>query len=76
MKSITRNRLYNSVLASFIEIDFNNIDNTNIQIKKQLSSEKKELSSEKKQLIKSPSIYHLESFYRDNSKDKFELKKL
>jgi GH25 family lysozyme M1 (1,4-beta-N-acetylmuramidase) len=69
MKSITRNRLYNSVLASFIEIDFNNIDNTNIKIKKQLSSEKKEL-------IKSPSIYHLESFYRDNSKDKFELKKL
>jgi GH25 family lysozyme M1 (1,4-beta-N-acetylmuramidase) len=67
MKSITRNRLYNSVLASFIEIDFNNIDNTNIQIKKQLSSEKKELK-------KSPSIYHLESFYRDNSKDKFELK--
>jgi len=59
MKSITRNRLYNSVLASFIEIDFNNIDNTNIQIKKQLSSEKKELK---------------ESFYRDNSKDKFELK--
>jgi len=68
MKSITRNRLYNSVLASFIEIDFNNIDNTNIQIKKQLSSEKTELKE-------SPSIYHLESFYRDNSKDKFELKK-
>jgi hypothetical protein len=67
MKSITRNRLYNSLLASFIEIDFNNIDNTNIQIKKQLSSEKKELKE-------SPSIYHLESFYRDNSKDKFELK--
>ena len=67
MKSITRNRLYNSVLASFIEIDFNNIDNTNIKIKKQLSFEKKELK-------KSPSTYHLESFYRDNSKDKFELK--
>ena len=43
MKSITRNRLYNSVLASFIEIDFNNIDNTNIKIKKQLSFEKKDI---------------------------------
>ena len=69
MISITRNKLYNSIIASKIDIDSNNIDNSNKQIKKQLSLSK----LEKINLVKSPSIYHLKSFYIDNSKDKYEL---
>ena len=73
MKSITRARLYNSIIASTIEIDNDNIDNSIQQIKKQLSSSKQDKFEYG--LKKSPSIYHLESFYRDNKNDKFDLKK-
>jgi 7,8-dihydro-6-hydroxymethylpterin-pyrophosphokinase len=69
MISITRNKLYNSIIASKIDIDSNNIDNSNKQIKKQLSLSK----IEKINLVKSSSIYHLESFYRNNTNDKYEL---
>jgi len=69
MISITRNKLYNSIIASKIDIDSNNIDNSNKQIKKQLSLSKIENIN----LVKSSSIYHLESFYRNNTNDKYEL---
>lgn len=73
MKSITRNRLYNSINASRIEIDNNNIDNSIKQINKQLS-----LSCNQKKIeaVENPTIYHMESLYRDNSNDKYNFKNL
>jgi hypothetical protein len=64
--SITRNKLYNSIIASRIELDTNNIDNSCKKITKQLSLSKLDV-------INNPSIYHIESLYRDNENDKYEL---
>jgi hypothetical protein len=61
MNSI-KNKLNKSIIASKVEIDINNIENTNNIIKKILSE---------KNLIKYSDItvYHMNSLYRDNSDD-------
>jgi hypothetical protein len=60
----TRTKIQNSINASRVEIDLNNIENTSNIIKKILSV---------KQLPTidnfDTTVYHMESFYRDNSKD-------
>ena len=67
--SLTRNKLYNSIIASKIEIDYNNIDTSIKKIKKQLSLPKLETI----QIIDTTTIYHMETLYRDNTNDKYEL---
>jgi hypothetical protein len=66
--SITRNKLYNYIIASKIDIDYTNINHSCKKIKKQLSSTNLHLTY-------SPIIYHVDSFYRDNTNDKYELSK-
>ena len=60
--SLIKNKLNKSILASKVEIEMNNIENTNNIIKKILSE---------KNLIKYSDItvIHMESLYRDNSYD-------
>ena len=70
--SLTRNKLYNSIMASKIEIDYNNIDTSMKKIKKQLSLSKIE-TTQTIQTIYKPTIYHMETLYRDNTNDKYEL---
>ena len=65
--SFTRNKLYNSIVASKINIDFDNIDVSCKNITKQLSSNNLVVP------YNNPSIYHMDSLYRDNSNDKYEL---
>lgn len=65
--SFTRNKLYNSIIASKIDIDFSNIDASCKNITKQLSSNNLVVP------YNNPSIYHMDSLYRDNSNDKYEL---
>lgn len=67
--SLTKNKLYNSIIASKIEIDYNNIDTSIKKIKKQLSLPKLETI----QTIDTRTIYHMETLYRDNTNDKYEL---
>ena len=67
--SLTRNKLYNSIMASKIEIDYNNIDTSMKKIKKQLSLPKLETI----QIIDTTTIYHMDALYRDNTNDKYEL---
>jgi hypothetical protein len=67
--SLTRNKLYNSITASKIEIDYNNIDTSMKKIKKQLSLSK----IEPIQPIDTMTIYHMDALYRDNINDKYEL---
>jgi hypothetical protein len=67
--SLTKNKLYNSIIASKIEIDYNNIDISIKQINKQLSLPKLETIL----IIEKPTIYHMDSLYRDNTNDKYEL---
>ena len=64
--SKTRTKISNSIIASKIDIDYKNIDSTKKQIEKQLSQ--KELP-----IYQEPTIYHMESLYRDNTCDKYEL---
>jgi hypothetical protein len=64
--SLTKNKLYNSIIASKIEIDYNNIQTSIKQIKKQLSLPKLET-------IDTTTIYHMDALYRDNANDKYEL---
>ena len=61
----TRNNLRNSIIASKIDIDYNDIDKTCKLITKQLS-EKQLLP-----VINSATVYHMVSLYRDNSNDKY-----
>lgn len=70
--SLTRNKLYNSIMASKIEIDYNNIDTSIKKIKKQLSLSKME-TTQTIQTIYKPTIYHMETLYIDNTNDKYEL---
>ena len=63
----TRNKLRNSIIASKIDIDYNDIEKTCKLITKQLS-EKQLLP-----IIDNITIYHMESLYRDNSNDKYYL---
>ena len=67
--SLTRNKLYNSIMASKIEIDYNNIDTSMKKIKKQLSLPKLETI----QIIDTTTIYHMDALYIDNTNDKYEL---
>lgn len=70
--SLTRNKLYNSIMASKIEIDYNNIDTSIKKIKKQLSLPKLE-TIQTIQTIDTTTIYHMETLYIDNTNDKYEL---
>uniref|UniRef100_A0A6C0EE10 Uncharacterized protein n=1 Tax=viral metagenome TaxID=1070528 RepID=A0A6C0EE10_9ZZZZ len=65
--SLTRNKLYNSIIASKISIDFENIDASCKNITKQLSSAKLNVP------YNYPTIFHMESLYRDNNNDKYEI---
>jgi len=64
--SLTKNKLYNSIIASKIEIDYNNIQTSIKQINKQLSLSKIET-------IDTTTIYHMDALYRDNTNDKYDL---
>jgi hypothetical protein len=70
--SLTKNKLYNSIIASKIEIDYNNIQTSIKQINKQLSLPKLE-TSQTIQTINTRTIYHMETLYRHNTNDKYEL---
>jgi len=63
--SITRNKLYNYISASKI-----NIEASNKIITKQLSASNLIVSPS---LSQNTTIYHMESLYRNNSNDKYEL---
>jgi hypothetical protein len=65
--SIVRNKLYNSIVASKIDIDFSNIDMSYKNITKQLSPSNIHTMQYK------PTIYHMNSLYRNNTNDKYEL---
>ena len=67
----TRSRLRNSIIASKVEIDYNNIEKTIKQISK-LLSDTNSLPAINKM---NPTIYHMDSLYRDNSNDKYCLSK-
>jgi len=64
--SLTKNKLYNSIIASKIEIDYSDIGSSIKKIEKQLSLSKIET-------IDTTTIYHMEALYRDNTNDKYEL---
>jgi hypothetical protein len=64
-----KQRLNNSIEASKIEINNENIQETNRLIKRQLSADVCE-----KLLVERVSVYHIESFYRDNGNDKLDLR--
>jgi len=70
--SITRNKLYNYISASKINIDFNNIEASNKILTKQLSASNL-IVSPSPSLSQNTTIYHMESLYRNNSNDKYEL---
>jgi hypothetical protein len=65
---ITRNKLRNSIIASKIDINTNDIDATCKLITKQLSQ------SHLLPVINT-TVYHMESLYRDNSNDKYYFSK-
>lgn len=69
--SKTRTKISNSIIASKIDIDYKNIDSTKKQIEKQLSQ--KELPTYEVPTYQDPTIYHMDSLYRDNTRDKYEL---
>jgi hypothetical protein len=69
--SITRRNLQNSIIASKIIIDYTDITCSKKQIEKQLSQ--KELIINKKIEYTESTIYHMESLYRDNTNDKYEV---
>jgi sugar diacid utilization regulator len=63
--SLTKTKLYNSIYASKIEIDYNDIENSIKKIKKQLSLTNKRLP-------RSQTEYNMEALYLDNTNDKYE----
>ena len=69
--SKTRTKISNSIIASKIDIDYKNIDSTKKQIEKQLSQKKLPIYQEP--IYQDPTIYHMDSLYRDNTRDKYEL---
>jgi hypothetical protein len=60
----TRTRIRNSIIASRVEIDLNNIENTS-NIMKKILSEKQLPTIDNYETT----VYHMESLYRDNSND-------
>jgi hypothetical protein len=69
--SITRTKIQNSIVASKINIDYRDMTSTKKQIERQLSQ--KELPLYKKIEYPELTIYHMESLYRDNTNDKYDL---
>jgi hypothetical protein len=69
MSSI-RTKLNNSVIASKIEIDYVNIDFTKKLMEKQLSQKKLKIYCQESKYR--PTIYHIDSLYRDNTLDRYE----
>ena len=64
--SKVKQRLNNYIEASKIEINNENIQETDILIQKQLSADVcKNLQFDR------VTVYHIESFYRDNTNDKY-----
>jgi len=68
--SFTRNKLYNSIVASKINIDFSNIDASCKNITKQLSSTNLIIPYTD---TYTHTVYHMDALYRDNTNDKYEL---
>jgi len=66
-----KQKLNNYIEASKIEINNENIQETVRLIKKQLDTGSDSLENFVHNRI---SVYHIESFYRDNENDKFELR--
>jgi hypothetical protein len=64
--SKTKQKLHNSIQASKIEINDGDLHQTNKLMKKQLSS------ANLPTVVKDITVYHMESFYRDNTYDKYE----
>ena len=64
-----KQRLHNSIEASKIEINNENIQETNILIQRQLSVDAFENLP-----FDRVTVYHIESFYRDNTNDKYGLR--
>lgn len=60
----TRHKLRNSIIASKVEIDLNNIENTCNIMKKILSEKKIPVIDDF-----DTTVYHMDSLYRDNSND-------
>jgi hypothetical protein len=60
----TRARIRNSIIASKVDIDLNNIENTCNIIKKILSEKQLPTIHDFE-----TTVYHMESLYRDNSND-------
>ena len=74
--SKTRTKISNSIIASKIDIDYKNIDSTKKQIEKQLSQKELpiyEITIYEVPIYQDPTIYHMDSLYRDNTRDKYEL---
>jgi hypothetical protein len=72
--SITRTKIQNSIMASKINIDYRDITSTKKQIEKQLSQ--KELLVHTKieyPELQNITVYHMDSLYRDNANDKYDL---
>ena len=70
--SKTRTKINNSIIASKIDIDYTDINSTKKQMEKQLSQKEFHTLYQKPNKQK-PTIYHMESLYRDNICDKYEL---
>lgn len=69
-----RTKIQNSIIASKINIDYRDINSAKKQIEKQLSQ--KELLVYKKieyPELQNTTVYHMDSFYRDNTNDKYDL---
>jgi len=61
-----KQKLHNSIEASKIEINKEDMQETNILMKKKLSSVNLPT------IVKDITVYHMESLYRDNTYDKYE----
>ena len=60
-----KQKLHNSIEASKIEINDENIQETNKLMKKQLSSANLPI-------VQNITVYHMDSLYRDSTNDKYE----
>jgi hypothetical protein len=72
-----KNRLYKNIEASKIDIDASNIENIyqniiSILINNSINNIITKKQNKNYDLI---TVYHIDSLYRDNSKDKYELSK-
>jgi hypothetical protein len=67
--SKVKQKLQNSIETSKIEINNENIEETNLLMKKQLSLTKLPPININ---IPDITVYHMESLYRDNTNDKYE----